>query len=266
MQDLKPIQPVPPMARDMDLTKNRLPSTGVLAGETITLAYDDGGAATFHLAATRVVWEAQADGASFSGEDDYDAVEMRPGLFFLHFAAVGAGLGLSTVIDRENGRAITVWDVPVMGDDGAWDLRRFLRPGRIAGHAAPYRPITQSRELIGRRAYCIYSEEAALEHVYVNSAAIVWQWLLLPDDPRFEPLRTEVGIEAVTVWKVADELFLLVLRVPGPVQLCLLMDFEQMRNVGCLFGWGQAGLVDRLVGAKIVSLNTLSYPKEHIPG
>jgi len=266
MHELKPIQPVPPMARDMDLTKNRLPSTHALAGETITLAYDDGDGATFRLTETRIIWEAQAGGRTFSGEDDYDAVEMRPGLFFLHFAAVDAGLGLSTVIDREQGRALTVWDMPVMAEDGAWDLRRFLRPGRIAGHAAPYQPIAQSRELIGRRAYCIYSEEAALEHVYVNSAAIVWQWLLLPDDPRFEPLRTEVGIEAVTMWKVRENLFLLVLRVPGPVQLCLLMDFDRMRNVGCLFGRGQAGLVDRLVGAKIVPLNDLRYPREHGPG
>jgi hypothetical protein len=265
MLELKPIEPVPPMARDMDLSKYRPSSTTSLAGETIAIDYDDGGVATLRLTETRVVWEVRSGEELLSGEDDYDAVEMRPGLFFLHFAAVEAGLGLTSVIDREAGRAITIWNVPVE-QGGEWDLRRFLRPGRIAGHAAPYQPIAQSRELIGRRAYCIYSEEAALEHIYINSAAIIWQWLLLPDDPRFDLLRSEVGIEAVTIWKIREDMFLLVLRVPGPVQLCLLMDFEQMRNVGYLFGRGQMGLVNRPVGAKIVHLNDLSYPAGHEPG
>lgn len=265
MLELRPIEPVPPMARDMDLSKYRLPSTHGLAGETIVINYDDGGVATLQLGDKRVVWEVMSGDERLSGEDSYDEVEMRPGLFFLHFAAVEAGLGLTSVIDRAAGRAITIWNMPVE-KGGAWDLRRFLRPGRLAGHTAPYQPITQSRELIGRRAYCLYSEEAALEHVYINSAAIIWQWLLLPDDPRFDPLRTEVGIEAVTIWKIREDLFLLVLRVPGPVQLCLLMDFEQMRNVGNLFGRSQVGLVDRPVGAKIVHLNDLTYPPGHEPG
>ncbi|HZV18103.1 MAG TPA: MoaF N-terminal domain-containing protein [Sphingobium sp.] len=265
MLELKPIEPVPPMARDMDLTKYRLPSTTVLGGETIVLAYDDGGTATFRLTETRVNWELATGDTVLTGEDDYDAVEVRPGLFFLHFAAAEANLGLSTVIDRDAGRAITVWNVPTE-TDGGWDLRRFLRPARVSGHETPYRPIARSRKLIGRRAYCIYSEEAALEHIYVNSSAIIWQWLLLPDNPRFAPLKTEVGIEAVTMWEVRDDMFLLVLRVPGPVQLTLLMDFEQMRNVGCLFGRTNAGLVDRLVGAKIVHLNDLTYPAGHGPG
>ena len=265
MQELKPIRPVPPMARDMDLTKNRLPSTTALAGETIILEYDDAGVATLRFTEKRVDWDVRTGDGVLSGEDTYDAVEVRPGVFFLHFAAVEAGIGLSTVIDRENGRCITVWDQPVE-QDGGWDLRRFHRPGRIAGHGGAYEPIAQSRELIGRRAYCIYSEEAALEHIYINSAAIVWQWLLLPERPQFDVLKTEVGIEAVSTWKIRENLFLLVLRVPGPVQLCLLMDFEQMLNVGCLFGRTQAGLVDRPVGAKIVHLNDLSYPNGHEPG
>lgn len=265
MQELKPIDPVPPMARDMDLARYRLPSTRMLAGETITLDYDDGATATLRLTEERVSWEVRNGAETLRGEDDYDAVEVRPGLFFLHFAAREAGLGLSTVIDREAGRAITVWNVPV-ALQGEWDLRRFLRPGRLAEATAEYRPIAQTRKLIGRRAYCIYSEEAALEHIYVNSAAIVWQWLLLPDDPRFDPLRTEVGIEAVSMWEVRDDMFLIALRVPGPVQLTLLMDFRQMRNVGCLFGRGPHGLIDRLVGAKIVHLGDMTYPGGHEPG
>jgi hypothetical protein len=261
MQQLTPIQPVPPMVRDMDLVKNRLPSTRVLAGETIELEYDDGAAATLRLRADRVGWRVTSKGEVLDGEDVYDAVELRPGLFFLHFSSPATGLGLSHVIDRQQGRAITVWNA-VLGSE----LQRFLRPARITGGEGAYQPIEESRELIGRRAYCQYSEEAALEHIYVNSQAVVWQWLLLPDDARFDPLRTEVGIEAVSMRKVRDEVFLLVLNDGGPVGLTLLMDFEQKRNVGCLFGKGPAGPVDRPCGAIITPLNKLSYPSGFNPG
>jgi hypothetical protein len=249
------------MARDMDLVKNRLPSTRSLAGETIVLEYDDGAVATLRLTADRVTWQVRGNGEVLEGDDSYDAVELRPDLFFLHFSSPAANLGLSHVIDRVDGRAITVWNVAERQE-----LQRFLRPARVAGHAKAYRPIEESRELIGRRAYCQYSEEAALEHIYVNSSAVVWQWLLLPDDPRFDVLKTEVGIEAVSMRKVRDEVFLLVLNDGGPVGLTLLMDFEQRRNVGCLFGKGPNGIVDRPCGAVITPLNQLSYPPGFEPG
>jgi len=252
MPELLPIRPVPPMARDMDLTKRRMPSTTVLDGETITLAYDEGEELTLELGGDRLRWRTR-DGQR--GEDTYDAVELRPGVFFLHHASHDVGIGRSHVIDRPAGRAITAWD-----DAGGPVLRRAVHAARMADHAGPYVPIAETRELIGRRAYCQYSDEAALEHVYVNSAVILWQWLLLPDDPRFDALKTEVGIEAVSMRKVGDGLFFLVLNDGGPVGLTLLMDFAQARNVGLLFGRTPAGLLSRPVGADIVFLNNTQYP------
>ena len=102
--------------------------------------------------------------------------------------------------------------------------------------------------------------------MYLNSAAIAWQWLLLPEDPRFDPLRTEVGIEAVSMRKVRDDLFLLTLNDGGPVGLTVLMDFAQKRNVGMLFGAGSTGLLSRPVGAIIIPLNKLAYPSGYEPG
>jgi hypothetical protein len=258
MPELLPIRPVPPMARDMDLTKNRMPSTGMLTGETITLAYDHGEELTCEFGSDRLRWRTK-DGQS--GEDPYDAVELRPDIFFLHHASEGAGIGRSHVIDRTRGRAATAWD-----DASGPVLRRFVHAARAADHGGPYVPIAETRELIGRRAYCQYSDEAALEHVYVNSAAIVWQWLLLPDDPRFDVLKAEVGMEAVSMRKVGDDLFFLALNDGGPVGLTLLMDFGQKRNVGMLFGRTQTGLLSRPVGADIVLLNDMQYPPGIGPG
>jgi hypothetical protein len=110
MYELAPIRPVPPMMRDMDLRKNRQASTTRLAGDEIRLDYDDGVLVTLRLTADRVQWEISEADETSSGEAPYDAVELRPGVFFLHFADAERTLGLSHVIDRDRGRAVTAWD------------------------------------------------------------------------------------------------------------------------------------------------------------
>ncbi|MCW2413064.1 MULTISPECIES: molybdenum cofactor biosynthesis F family protein [unclassified Sphingobium] len=263
MYQVAPIDPVPPMVRDMDLSKNRQESTTMLVGQDIQLNYDDGAALILRFGTDTVASEIRGAAEMPSGDCPYDAVEARPGTFFVHVVDIDRKLGLTHVIDREQGRAITVWDQWV---DGEPAIRRMLRPARIAGSSIDYVPIMESRELIGRRAYCQYSEEAALEHVYVNSRAILWQWLMLPNDPRFEVLRTEVGIEAVSMRKVGDELFLLALHDGGSIELTLLMDFARGRNVGQLFGVTERGIVSRPVGAKVVPLGRIDYPQGFEPG
>ena len=82
MTELYPIRAVPPIARDMNLDRNRLPSTQSLAGQTIKLAFDDGAAATLRLAAGWLACEVADEGETGKGQVGYDAVELRPGIFF----------------------------------------------------------------------------------------------------------------------------------------------------------------------------------------
>ncbi|MCC7464015.1 MAG: MoaF N-terminal domain-containing protein [Gammaproteobacteria bacterium] len=239
---------------------NRLPSTDALAGEAIQLLFDDGATMSMALTAGTLRWAFADRGRTAQGEDAYDAVEMRPGVFFLDFAVRGGPFAFSHVIDREHGRAITVWN-ELTHEGGERDLRELLRPARLAGHAGAYEPIGQSRDLLGRRVFCEYSREAALEHLYVNSRTLVWQWLLRPPELEFE-----VGVEAVGYWKIRDELFLLASRGEDPIGLTLLMDFDRARNVGRLFGQGACGIVDRRCGARITFLGAFSYPPGYQPG
>jgi hypothetical protein len=257
---LQPIEPVPPMRRDMDLMANRLPSTDALAGETLELLFDDGATMTMALAAGTLRWRFTDGDRTVQNEGAYDAVEIRPGIFFLDFAMASGPFAFSHVIDRERGRAITVWN-ELTDEGGERGLREFLRPARLAGHTGEYEPIGQSRALLGRRVFCEYSREAALEHLYVNSRTLVWQWLLRPPELEFE-----VGIEAAGYWQIRDELFLLTTRGEAPIGLTLLMDFDQNRNVGRLFGQGDFGIVDRRCGAKITFLNAFTYPSGYKPG
>lgn len=261
MRQLTPIQPVPPMQRDMDLMANRLASTTVLDGRSFILEFEDGSQTSMALSASHVRWSAVTSGGDQrSGEDAYDAVEIRPGVFFVDFVAADGSMAFSHVIDTAEGRALTVWNEGVE-TAGARDLREFLRPSRIVGHDGPYEPVQETRELLGKRLFCEYSREAALEHIYVNSVTIVWHWLLSPPE-----LKQEVGIEAVSMWKVGDRLYLISTRGEEPIQLTLLIDLDQMRNVGRLFGYGHFGVVDRRCGATVTFLGAFDYPEGYSPG
>jgi MoaF N-terminal domain/MoaF C-terminal domain len=260
MRELKPIQPLPPIRRDMDLVANRLPPTTVLAGETIRLEYPGGSSITMAFTPSRVRWSTTAAGEARGGDDGYEAVEIRPGVFFIDFALSDGSMAFSHVVDRDGGRALTVWS-EIVTSGGKRDLRERVWPARPSGHSGAYDPICETRELLGKRLFCEYSPEAALEHIYVNSATIVWQWLRSP--PEFV---LEVGIEAVTMWKIQDRLYLISTRGEDPIQLTLLLDLAQMRNVGRLFGRGSFGIVDRRCGAKITWLGEFTYPKGYGPG
>ncbi len=262
MPELLPIEPVPPMRRDMDILANRLPSTRDLAGTDLTLQLDEGGALSLAFSGVEVRWKLEeGDGTSWSGENGYDAVEMRPGLFFVYFVAADGAGALSIVIDRELGRGVVVQD-RFVESGGPTGLRVHVDPGRVEGRAGPYEPIAETRELLGKRLFCEYSDEAALEHIYLNSGTLGWQWVLV-DVP---VLKREVGIEAASYWKVRDQLYLLVSRGDAPIDLTLLLDLEQRRNVGRLFGKTDLGLLDRLCGAKIVVLGEFRYPADRQPG
>jgi MoaF N-terminal domain/MoaF C-terminal domain len=261
MRELLPIRPVPPVARDMDIMENRLPSTQALAGETIGLRFEDDSTARLTFSASHVRWSFGHSGAQELGaEDRYDAVEIRPGIFFVDFSLADRSMAFSHIIDREHGRALTVWS-RIFGRGATEDLQVSLRPATLSERPVLGEPIEETRELIGKRLYCEYSREAALEHIYVNSATIVWQWLLGPPQ-----LAREVGIEAVSMWKIRDRLYLLAARGPEPIQLTLLLDLERMRNVGRIFGRGGLGEVDRRCGAKITFLGDIAYPADRHPG
>jgi hypothetical protein len=261
MRELKPIQPLPPIRRDMNIAANRLPSSQALANRTLGLEYEGGAALRLAFDAGEVRWTSMIAGKTERrGASAYDAVEVRPGVFFIDYVLADSRMAFSHVIDSERGRALSIAS-EIIDAAGKPDLRELLKPAQLAGRRDGYEPIEETRELLGKRLFCEYSPEAALEHIYANSGTIVWQWLRSPPE-----LALEVGIEAVSMWKIADRLYLISTRGADPIQLTLLLDLQQMRNVGRLFGWGAFGLVERRCGAKITFLGEFAYPEGYSPG
>lgn len=253
---------VPPatleLARPMDTWANRLPSTDALAGECIVLELDD--ATTLELAfqARTLHWSLSGEGTS--AQSGYDAVEMRPGCFFVDLVTSGAQRQMTIVLDRWRGRAIVLVN-DLIGFDDARQLQQSCATARIAGAGGRYEPIEETRELLGRRLYCEYSDEVAIEHIYLNSRTVAWQWLKVP----IAELAHEVGTESVMMWKIAEELFLLHGIGRLPMTLTLLLDLDRRRNVGRVFGLGANGTADIRVGAKLSFLSETPYPDGYRP-
>lgn len=252
---MKTVEQAPSSGRpDMDLAANRLPSTDALDGTDLVLELDDGARLDLRLRAGVAEWALADDPAVRTrGRDPYDAVEIRSGMFFLDLSTGAGTRAISIVLDRGRARAVAL--VNDLLDSGTC-VRVAARASaaRVAGNER-YEPIQTTSELTGRRLFCEYSDDVALEHIYLNSRAVGWQWLKAP---RVE-LAHEAGIDIATFWKVDDGLYLLRGLGDGEAALTLLLDFERRRNVGRLFGQGYAGRLDVRCGAKLTLLGATEY-------
>ena len=259
VKTLETVLPSPPVRRDMDLIANRLPSTNALDGSKVTLALANGASFELHFLAGEVDWRLHGDVEATAGHDEYDAVEVRPDLFFVDFCTSARDRAVSIVLDRRRGRSVVLVNDLVESGDG---LRLVARASaaRVNG-TEDYEPIEPTAELTGRRLFCEYSDGVALEHIYVNSRVLAWQWLKTP----LPELTHEVGVESSTYWKIDDSLYLLHSMGETTVELTLLLDLEQKRNVGRLFGRGMVELVDDRCGAKLTLLGQTDYPDDYHP-
>jgi hypothetical protein len=258
VKTLESILPPPPVRRDMDLTANRLPSTTALDGSDVTLEMTDGASFYLGFAGGEVNWKLSVGGDVTEGTDSCDAVEVRPDLFFVDFCTSDHGRAVSIALDRGRGRALVIVNDLVDRGDG---LRLLVKASaaRLNG-TDDYVPIEATAELTGRRLFCEYSDGVALEHIYLNSRVLGWQWLKTP----LTELTHEVGIDSTMYWKIDDSLYLLH-SMGDALELTLLLDLEQKRNVGRLFGQGMVDFVDERCGAKITLLGRTDYPDGYHP-
>jgi len=258
VKTLETILPPPPVRRDMDTGANRLPSTTALDASDVTLETADGASFELGFAGGRVNWKLETGHEVTEGTDDYDAVEVRPDLFFVDFITSDRGRAVSIVLDRGRGRALVIVNDLIDRGDGPGLLVK-ASAARVDG-ADGYVPIEATAELTGRRLFCEYSDGVVLEHIYLNSRVLAWQWLKTP----LAELIHEVGVDSTMYWKIDDSLYLLH-SMGDAVELTLLLDLEQQRNVGRLFGQGMVDFVDERCGAKLTLLGRTDYPDGYHP-
>jgi hypothetical protein len=235
---------------------NRLPTTAALTGTRHTVEVDGGARVELEfVTADRVRWS--GDGGP--GEDWYEAVEARPGVFFVTRTFGGTPLRASVlVLDTGLGRSLTV-DSHIAAEPtpGRPRVSQTFRPGTLAATAAQGRPAEPTRDLIGWRALYRYSPNHLYEHVYLSSERYAWQCLVGEQ-------RGHGDVDLASTWSLGDGLYVFTFReFRIPVAATWLYDLHAMRTTGVFFGLGASGAAQCAPGgAFITELGRVSSPGE----
>jgi len=234
---------------------NRLPATAALAGTRQVIETDGGRVELEFVSADRVRWT--EDGRS--GDDWYEAVEKRPGVFFVTRTYAETPLRASVlVIDAGRGRSLTIEShIAPRPTPGRPRVSQIFRPGVLAGTTPRGKPAEPTRDLIGWRALYRYSPNHLYEHVYLSSERYAWQCLVGEQ-------RGHGDVDLATTWSLGDGLYVFTFReFLIPVAATWLYDLDAMRTTGVFFGLGASGAAQCAPGgALITELGRVAYPGE----
>ncbi|MFI5894511.1 molybdenum cofactor biosynthesis F family protein [Actinoplanes sp. NPDC051513] len=235
---------------------NRIAGTAALTGSSLSVDLDDGDRLDLgFVSADRVRWA----GGDRSGDDWYEAVEVRPGVFFVTLTFAGEPLRASVlVVDVNRGRSLAV-ESHIAGEPtpGRPRVSQTFRPGTVAGTPALGAPAAPTRDLIGWRALYRYSPNHLYEHIYLSSERYAWQCLVGEQ-------RGHGDVDLASTWSLGDGLYVFTFReFLIPVAATWLYDLTAMRTTGVFFGLGATGAAQCAPGGAIITeLGRVSYPDE----
>jgi hypothetical protein len=231
---------------------NRLPTTDALAGTSFGIS----GTSMEFRTGDKIAWHTR-EGAG--GTDWYEAVEVRPDVYYLTITDAGNLLRAKVLIVHwGTGHTLTVESV-IAGEPtpGRPRVSQTFTPGTIDGVEIIGPPPEESRDLIGLRALYRYSPNHLYEHVYLSSERYAWQCLVGEQ-------RGHGDVDLATTWKVAEDLYVFTFReFLIPVAATWLYDLDALRTTGTFFGLGADETV-RVApgGAHVTLLGRVEYPDE----
>jgi MoaF C-terminal domain/MoaF N-terminal domain len=263
----------PPHALARPWKTNRLERSQALVGKTVKLEHGADTFLTYSFEPDSLTWDFSGGVVpKGSGSAPYDAVEARDSVFFVEYVDVAGNTAVSLILDVEGGCALLARNVIVdldgnpipAGADADWrqlELRQEIVTARIDGSdgSAPLPHLTA--DLVGKRWYAEYAPDIIAEHVYMNPRRIAWQGL--GDDKYDSGAECDVS----SLWKMRPSGLYVLTWVEDfqPVGAVLLMDYENLRNTGGLFGVDDEGIVHELCGARLGFLSDTEYPKGYEP-
>lgn len=251
----------------------RGPLSTVLDGRTLTVTDQRGTRIVHRFGATRVDWEyhpGEGDPiAAASHSDDYESFDVDDDLVYVQFHhEYLPNEAISMVLDLRSGYVLTV--ISIVGDAGQVPrVRQVFLPSRIeeipeAGRPAASVAPHPSTELIGRRAFWVYSPAHAYEHVYLSPEWYSWQCLAGPE-------RGLADTDASTVWQVRPGIYVFAWRekvIPcASVTVADHRSAHALRSHGSLFGLDGSGeeYVHFTFGAHGRLLSTTVHPEGFAP-
>jgi len=230
-----------------------------LAGTTLEVAFGKGSTLTLSfLDDNTVQWSAAGELVESSATDPYDAVEARPGVFFVNLPLTSREReALTVMFTRHTNRAIITHSVIAPERvEGTPQVGQTFWAGTTNEGAATGVEPHESRDLIGMRNVYRYSPNHLYEHMYVSTQRYAWQCLEGEQ-------RGHGDMDLSTVWKLDDGLYLFCFReFRISVASVWLHDLGYgLNTTGIFLGISATGeSMHSRAGGYIYPLGTVRYP------
>jgi hypothetical protein len=235
---------------------NRLPTTGALAGRSITIEFAEGGSLSVDFDVDTATWTATGVPWAGDGTDGYEAIEIGVGAFWVDFSIAEREVETVTLaFSPPAGWAIAVHSV-IHGEDFTTETRvtQSFHPGRLAGGPADVELPAPTRDLIGKRTLFRYSANHLYEHIYLSSRRFTWHNLIGEQ-------RGHAATELATTYKLEEGMYLFTWReVIIPVGTVFVFDYARGRSTGKFIGLtGDGKVANSPGGAEIIEFGRSDY-------
>ena len=236
----------------------RLPDAD-LSGQSLIIRFADGPVVELaFLTDATVRWSSTGRIAGTDAEDPYEAVSVRPDVYFVNIPfASRQRESLTLVFSTTTRRAVGVLSViQAQAVEEVPQVAQHFWTGVVDGSPVGGNAPGPSRDLIGRRNLYRYSPEHLYEHVYLSSERYAWQCVQGVQ-------RGHGDVDMSTVWKFEDGLYLFCFReFKIAVASVWLHDLGyQLRTTGNFLGLNREGQAEHSrAGGHIYPLGSVVYP------
>lgn len=244
------------------IATNRLPVTGVLAGQAFKITLKTGRVVDLAFtSADTVAWSE----AGAAGADWYEALEVAPGVFFVNMTfAARPTEDEAFIVDTATRRVLSVRERVREPNEAPGEPRveQIWSAGVLGDTSAPPTGIepAPTRDLIGLTAHYEYSPNHLYEHVYLSSQRYAWQNLVGVQ-------RGHGDVDLATTWKFAENLYVFGFReFIIPVASLFFYNWDTMRSTGKFLGVTSEGKVEnKPAGAFIEKRSVTAYAADKAP-
>jgi hypothetical protein len=235
------------------IATNRLPASDALAGKSFNIALKNGSRLQFTCVDKhKLGWKEAA------ASEWYEAIQVAPDTYFVDTTfAARPKEALTLIVNLKTKRVLSVRCI--VREEGAYPgeprvAQEFL-PGVLEdGSGAPTGPEpAPTRDLIGLRAFYVYSPEHTYEHIYLSSQRYCWQCLVGVQ-------RGHGDVDMATTYKFDENQYLFTFReFIIPVASVFFYNFDELRSTGKFLGVTAAGAVENQPAGAFIEKASMTY-------
>jgi hypothetical protein len=234
----------------------KYPPSPFLAGKKANLRFENGWLIEHHFVDdTTLTWTIlEGEGTGASETETYEAVEVRPGIFFVEFLKPEHQESATLVWKYETGDVLAA--VSAFYNRGSEKRTRTDFVTAVVDGKPGGSPILQASSLVGKRVLYRYSADDWYEHVYFGAQTMAWHCVNGAE-------KGMADVERCAYFDVADDLYVLFwTETIMPVESVIVVDLAQMRSIGRFFCWDPkpGKLIHLTFGSKATVLNETAYP------